>query len=254
MSKNTKPVIGVISCNRTVEGEEAYTVKRRYVDAVARYADAVPVIVPSLGEAEEAAALLERLDAILLTGSNSNIEPDRYGAASGRAPFDPRRDGTAAGLILAANRTNKPVFGVCRGLQEINVALGGTLRDQRDSDHERLQHHAPDGVDLEAIFSHSHGVKAKADTPLAGIVGTEPFTINSVHFQAIDRLGDGLVVNAEAEDGVIEAISSRPGASPILAVQWHPEWRPDSRAHDLAFWREVGRVARGGSTGSHSRA
>jgi len=246
MSQNAKPVIGVISCNRIVEGEEAYTVKRRYVDAVARYADAVPVIIPSLGEADAAAALLERLDAILLTGSNSNIEPERYGAASGRAPFDPRRDGTSAALILAAGRMGKPVFGVCRGLQEINVALGGTLRDQRDSDHEVMQHHAPDGVDLEAMFSHAHGARAKADTPLAGVVGTAPITINSVHYQAIDRLGDGLLVNAEADDGVIEAISSLPGAAPILAVQWHPEWRPDGRAHDLAFWREVGRVARSG--------
>lgn len=245
MPKTNKPLIGVISCNRIVEGEEAYTVKRRYVDAVARYADAVPVIVPSLGDANAAAALLDRLDAILLTGSNSNIEPKRYGAASGRAPFDPNRDGTATALILAATQTNKPVFGVCRGLQEINVALGGTLRDQRDNDSETLQHHAPDGVDVDTMFSHAHGVRAKADTPLAKVVGTAPFTINSVHFQAIDRLGDGLLVNAEAEDGVIEAISSRPGAAPILAVQWHPEWRPDGRTHDLAFWREVGRVARG---------
>lgn len=244
MSNLRKPVIGVISCNRTVEGENAYTVKTRYVDAVARYADAAPLICPSLDQVDNAAAIVERLDAILLTGSNSNIEPARYGAPSGRAPFDPARDAMSEALIKAAIAAGKPVFGVCRGLQEINVALGGTLMDQRDDPAAAISHHAPDGVSLEDMFGHGHVAEPVSGTPLARIVGDRPIAINSVHFQAVDRLGKGLVVNARAHDGVVEAISSVADASPILAVQWHPEWRPEARSHDLAFWREVGEIAR----------
>jgi putative glutamine amidotransferase len=244
MPSTSKPVIGVISCNRIVEGENAYTVKTRYVDAVARYADAVPLICPSLDRADDAAAVIGRLDAILLTGSNSNIEPGRYGADSGRAPFDPARDAMSEALIKAAIAAGKPVFGICRGLQEINVALGGTLVDQRDHPAGEISHHAPDDASLESMFGYGHAAKTVPGTPLAAIMGNEPIAINSVHFQTIDRLGQGLVVNARAPDGVVEAISSTSETSPILAVQWHPEWRPEGRPHDLAFWREVGEIAR----------
>lgn len=244
MPSTSKPVIGVISCNRTVEGENAYTVKTRYVDAVARYADAVPLICPSIDTEDNAAIVMERLDAILLTGSNSNIEPARYGAASGRAPFDPARDAMSSALIRASIAAGKPVFGICRGLQEINVALGGTLVDQRDDPAATLGHHAPDGVSLDVMFSHGHMAEPVSGTPLARIVGDKPIAVNSVHFQAIGRLGEGLVVNALAPDGVVEAVSAVDGTAPILAVQWHPEWRPEARAHDLAFWHAVGEIAR----------
>lgn len=244
MTSSAKPVIGVISCNRLVEGEDAYIVKTRYVDAVARYADAVPLICPSLADVADVAAIIERLDAVLLTGSNSNIEPARYGASTGRAPFDPSRDGMSTALIAAAVAAGKPVFGICRGLQEINVALGGTLVDQRDGPAPQVPHHAPDGVTLDAMFAHSHAVDLVAGTPLAAIVGAPSITINSVHFQTIGALGHGLEVNARAADGVVEAVSSSAGAAPILAVQWHPEWRPEGRSHDLAFWAEMGKIAR----------
>lgn len=244
MSTSHKPVIGVISCNRSVDDEPAYTVKSRYVDALWRYADAVPVICPSISHVDDAAALIDRLDAILLTGASSNIEPERYGSVTGRAPFDPSRDAMSAALITAAIASGKPVFGICRGLQEINVALGGTLKDQRDSASTAFQHHAPDGVSLEDMFIYGHVVAPVVGTVMDRIAGGKPMAVNSVHYQAIDALGRGLVVNATADDGVVEAVSSRPGEAPILAVQWHPEWRPDGRPHDLAFWREIGHIAR----------
>lgn len=244
MSSSRKPVIGIISCNRIVEGESAYTVKNRYVDAVARYADAVPLICPSLEDSSNAALVVERLDAILLTGSNSNIAPRRYGARDGRGPYDANRDGMSAALIAAATVVGKPVFGICRGLQEINVALGGTLQDHRDGGEHGFPHHAPDDAGLDDMFAFGHRVEAVPGSLLADIVGSEPIAVNSVHYQAIGTLAPGLIANAKASDGVIEAISSSPGASPILAVQWHPEWRPDDRPHDLAFWREIGRIAR----------
>ena len=150
----------------------------------------------------------------------------------------------AAALIAAAMAAGKPVFGICRGLQEINVALGGTLVDQRDGTNQELAHHAPDGVDLDLMFAHGHSVDVVPGTPLAAIAGEGSLAVNSVHFQTIGALGKGLVVNARAGDGVVEAVSSTGTAAPILAVQWHPEWRPEGRAHDLAFWRNMGDVAR----------
>ncbi|HEY8595928.1 MAG TPA: gamma-glutamyl-gamma-aminobutyrate hydrolase family protein [Devosiaceae bacterium] len=238
-----KPLIGVIACNREVEGEPAQTVKARYVEGVAQFADAIPVILPSLGRPEDAPDIVARLDAILLTGSASNIEPHHYGATAGRTPHDAPRDETAMALVRAAIAANVPVFGICRGLQEINVALGGTLDDQRDREAGDLSHHAIDGVPLDEMFSHYHPVDIAPGSRLSQVTGARSVQVNSVHYQSIARLGVGLEAEARAPDGVIEAVSSTRGGG-VFAVQWHPEWRPRERAHDLAFWRHVGQTAR----------
>jgi putative glutamine amidotransferase len=235
---SAKPVIGVISCNREIEGEAGQTVKNRYLDGVSRYADAIPMIIPTNAEPSDSAAIVARLDGLLLTGSSSNIEPERYGVEQpGRLPSDARRDAMSGALIKAAIAAGKPVFGICRGFQEINVALGGTLVDQRDTDNVAYLHHAPDGLGLEAMFNHFHAVDVLPGTPLQSFTGSTGLTVNSVHFQTIGRLGEGLRINAVGNDGVIESISTTDTPAPVFAVQWHPEWHPDNRPHDLAFWR-----------------
>lgn len=232
-----KPVIGVISCNRDIEGEPGQTVKNRYLEGVIQYAGAIPLIIPTLGDLDDSTSIIGCLDGLLLTGSSSNIEPARYGAsAQGRLPTDARRDATSAALIKAAIAAGKPVFGICRGFQEINVALGGTLVDQRDTYAVADLHHAPDGVDLKAMFEHFHAVDVMPGTPLHTVTGRPELTVNSVHFQTIGLLGKGLIANAVGRDGVIESISMTGTAAPVFAVQWHPEWHPDDRPHDLAFW------------------
>lgn len=240
---NDRPVIGVIACNREVEGEPAQTVKLRYVAGVRDHAGAVPVLVPSLGHPEDAEAVVARLDAVLLTGSTSNVEPHRYRAETGHPPHDAPRDETALALVRAGIAANVPVIGICRGLQEINVALGGTLVDQRDAGLTEFAHHAPGDADLEGMFAHFHPAKIEAGSHLAEITGQRELWVNSVHFQTIARLGEGLKVEARAPDGVIEAVSSADGEG-VFAVQWHPEWRPRERPHDIAFWRHVGDLAR----------
>jgi len=235
---SAKPVIGVISCNREIEGEAGQTVKNRYLEGVTRYADAIAVIIPTNAEPSDSAAIVARLDGLLLTGSSSNIEPERYGVGEpGRLPSDARRDAMSAALIKAAIDAGKPVFGICRGFQEINVALGGTLVDQRDVDNVDYLHHAPDGVGLEAMFNYFHDVDVVPGTPLQSLAGSAGLTVNSVHFQTIGQLGQGLRVNAVGRDGVIESISTTDTTAPVFAVQWHPEWHPENRPHDLAFWR-----------------
>lgn len=238
-----RPVIGVIGCNKMLEGEPAQTVKGRYVDAVSRYADAIPLIIPSLDRPEDAPAIIDRVDALLLTGAISNIEPHHFGDGDGREPKDPFRDTTALALIAAAREADAPIIGICRGLQEINVALGGTLSDQRDDDTGSVTHHAPDDASWEDMFAQTHEIDVAPGSLLSQIVGASHLDVNSVHYQYVATLGDGLRVEATAHDGVVEAISSRDGHA-IFAVQWHPEWRPDTRPHDLAFWRHVGNLAR----------
>lgn len=243
------PIVGVIACARQVEGEPAQAVKHRYLEALIDHAGAVPTIVPNNQPPENAAAIAARLDALLLTGSNSNIAPARYGSpVAGVPPVDEGRDAFAIALIAACIAAAKPVIGICRGLQEINVALGGTLKDMRDDDMRddaAGAHHAPAGVSLDAMFGHIHQVTVEPQSPLAAITGAGELTVNSVHYQSIDRLGTGLAAAARSEDGGIEAIYATATAAAVLAVQWHPEWRPTERQHDLAFWAFVGKVARG---------
>jgi len=238
-----RPVIAVSSCNKLIEEEAATVAKNRYLDTLGRFADAVPVVVPPLGKPEDAAEIVSRVDAILLTGSVSNVEPHHYGStASNRGPHDPTRDITTISLIRAARHFGVPIIGVCRGLQEINVAFGGTLSDGREA--QDWAHHAGEDQPLEQMFEHLHKVTFAPASVLARITGQSEAEVISVHFQHIERLGEGLRIEATAEDGVIEAISSREAEPQVIAVQWHPEWRPEQRPHDLRFWRLVGDMAR----------
>lgn len=239
-----RPVIGVIACERQVEGEPAQAVKHRYLEAVERFAEAAPVIIPTNQSEAGARDIVQRLDAVLLTGSGSNIEPLRYGAAfPAQPPLDRGRDLFGHALIHAAIAAGKPVFGICRGLQEINVALGGTLRDLRAEDAAR-HHHAADTAGLEETFAYGHVISVTDGSALQRLAGSETLAVNSVHYQAVDRLAAGLAVDAQGPDGVIEAISATHASAPVFAVQWHPEWRPEARPHDLAFWQYLGEAAR----------
>jgi putative glutamine amidotransferase len=237
-----RPVIGVIACNRIVGVESAQAVMTRYVAALMRYADAAALIVPALPDLMSAAEVAPRLDAVLLTGSPSNVAPARYGDADpGEGPFDPGRDAMALALAEAMMGRDRPVLGVCRGFQELNVALGGTLR--RDLGDGALPHHAPEGTGFDAMFDHRHAVALAPGGTLARLYGERPLTVNSVHYQGIGTLAPGLTVEAAAPDGVIEAFSSSSGR--VLAVQWHPEWRTEENPDAQALFAEFGRMARG---------
>ena len=154
-----KPVIGIIGCYREFEGEPTHVVKARYVTGVREFAQAVPVVLPGFAAPSDARDVLTRLDGVLLTGSVANVGPENYGGPiNSRGPFDLHRDETTFALIEASRQLGVPLYGICRGLQEINVALGGTLRDQRDEARQEVAHHAPDGVSLDAMFAQSHDV------------------------------------------------------------------------------------------------
>ena len=139
----------------------------------------------------------------------------------------------------------RPVFGICRGFQELNVAFGGSLRRDVSMNPDLLKHHAPDEVGFNEMFDHVHDVALTPGGVLAAALGEDRIRVNSVHYQGVSRLGDGLSVEARADDGVVEAFSARVNAAPVLAVQWHPEWRTGENPQSQVFFNVFGRALRG---------
>ena len=217
----------------------------RYIRSAMVHADLAALIVPSLPDLMSAAEVAPRLDGILLTGSPSNVDPARYRDEGGDGPFDPGRDEIALTLVQRMIDAGRPVFGICRGFQEINVALGGTLRRDTSASAELLRHHAPDGAGFDALFDHLHPVHLSEGGMLAKALGKTELSVNSVHYQGVGQLAPGLSVEALAPDGLIEAYSARPNGAPLVAVQWHPEWDADRNIDSAAFFRLLGRAMRG---------
>ncbi|ESQ81736.1 gamma-glutamyl-gamma-aminobutyrate hydrolase family protein [Asticcacaulis benevestitus] len=238
----TTPVLGIMSCNRTVGPEQAYAVMQRYVDAALKYSGCAALMIPASSIGFRPDVLASHLDALLLTGSPSNIEGKRYGATPGEGPFDAERDEVALGMVQAMVSAGKPIFGICRGFQEINVALGGSLRRDVGGDaagEAGLRHHAPNESSFEGMFAHEHDVNLVPFGVLKQLYTSGNVQVNSVHYQGIDRLADGLRAEAVAPDGLIEAYSGNIEGADILAVQWHPEWDVDARPQSQAFFRMI---------------
>ena len=240
-----RPVLGIICCNREVGVEPAQAVMERYVRAAMTYADVAALLIPSLPDLMNAREVAARLDGVLLTGTPSNIEAARYGSEGGDGPFDPGRDELALGMIEAMIERTKPVFGICRGFQEINVALGGTLRRDTSTNPEMLPHHAADGIAFDAMFDHFHHVALHEGGLLEAAYHRPALEVNSVHYQGVDTLAPGLQVEAQAEDGLIEAYSATLSGAQVLAVQWHPEWQTEKNPDSQTYFRLLGKALRG---------
>ncbi|MGH6916572.1 MAG: gamma-glutamyl-gamma-aminobutyrate hydrolase family protein [Geminicoccaceae bacterium] len=236
------PLIGVPACLMVDEGFGFHRVGDKYVMAVLDGAGGLPLLIPALGPRLDHAALLERLDGLLVTGSRSNVEPHHYGGPPAHAdsPGDPARDATVLPLIRAALAAAVPLLAICRGIQELNVALGGTLHQEVHALAGRLDHRSDKSVAPQERYRDAHPVTLTPGGRLQALLdGAGEISVNSLHGQAIDRLAPGLVVEATAADGTIEAVSVAGAPAFALAVQWHPEWRvldnPVSRRLFAAF-------------------
>jgi putative glutamine amidotransferase len=241
-----RPVLGIIACNREIDGQQAQAVMTRYVLSSLTYADAAGLLVPAMPDTMHAKEVAPRLDGLLLTGTPSNLDPKRYGELVDDAPgpFDPARDKMTAHLIEAMLELGKPVFGICRGFQELNVAFGGTLRRDMGNHPELIPHHSPEERDIPTMFEHVHPVKLAEGGILARAYDQDTLDVISVHFQGADKLGAGLKVEATAPDGVVEAVSAEVNGAPVLAVQWHPEWKIHENPQSQTFFKLLGRVLR----------
>ena len=221
-----RPLVGLLGDHRVVDDHPAHLVLESYVAAVRDGADALPVLIPSLDPPLAAQDVLARIDGLFFSGSPSNVAPHHYGGPPARDPSleDHRRDSTALALLRAAIEAGTPVFAVCRGAQELNVALGGTLHQHVHEVAGRLDHREREDAPLDVQYGPAHDVTV-LEGGLLEKLGLRRFTVNSLHGQGIDRLAPGLRAEAVAPDGQIEAVSLPGAAGFLLGVQWHPEWR-----------------------------
>lgn len=236
-----RPLIGIPADRRMVGAQPFHMVGEKYARAVIEAANAAPLLIPALAEELGFEELVERLDGVLFTGSPSNVEPHLYqGPPSAPGTLhDPARDATTLPLIRKAVQAGVPVFGICRGFQEMNVAFGGSLHQRLHEVPGHLDHRDDGSQPLEVQYGPAHDVTLEPGGVLRSLSAGDRIRVNSLHTQGIDRLGDELAVEARAPDGVIEAFRVRAAQHFALAVQWHPEWQvmanPFSRALFAAF-------------------
>ncbi len=244
MSK--RPLIGVTACRQIIEPHYFHVVGEKYIDAIVDGAEGVPLQLPALAERTAVAELLGGLDGLLVTGSPSNIEPGHYGGEPSKpgTSHDPARDRTTLKLIPAAVAAGLPVFAICRGFQEMNVAYGGSLHQELRDHPDRDDHHADERLPIEEQYGPLHSVRFAAGGLLEELTGRSEATVNSVHYQGIDRLGEGLGIEAVAGDGLVEAFRVEDAPAFALAVQWHPEWRVLENPVSLAIFRAFGAACR----------
>ncbi|MEO0821157.1 MAG: gamma-glutamyl-gamma-aminobutyrate hydrolase family protein [Pseudomonadota bacterium] len=223
-----RPLIGITANTGLVsEIYEAQICGSRTVRAVVEAVEGLPVILPGMPDAAETGELVALLDGLVLTGGRPNVHPEEYGEVDdGRhGPFDRGRDRVMLPLIRAMVAAGKPVFGICRGIQEMNVAFGGTLHPEVRDEPGRMNHRMPPGEkDPEVIFKRRHLVHFRPEGPFAALLGTERAVTNSLHGQAVWRPGARVSVEGWAEDGTVEAIAIRDARRFALGVQWHAEY------------------------------
>ena len=248
----TRPLVGVPACQKHIDGAPFHTAGNKYLTALTDAADVHPVVIPALGMTmrQDPASLLARLDGLLITGSPSNVEPHHYAGPPARDPdkADPARDATTLPLIRAAVAADVPLFAICRGIQELNVALGGTLHQHVHELPGVADHRMPQSDDRDIRYGPRHPVRLTAGGRLADLahqVGADPehLTVNSLHSQAIDRPADGLTVEAVSHDDVIEAVSV-PGNRFTIGVQWHPEYKVLDDPYATALFAAFGAACR----------
>lgn len=234
-------IVLIPACSNFVGRHPSHTVQRKYADAVFYGSQCTPLFFPAMGGELNVDVLLDNVHGVFLSGSPSNVDATLYGEDISHPdlPQDPLRDGVTIPLVKAAVRRGIPILGVCRGFQEINVAFGGTLHQAVHELHDFSDHREQKGDELDDQYGPAHPLKLVEGGLLHEIIGKRDTDVNSLHGQGINRLGDGLIAEAFAPDGLIEAfhIAAHPNFG--LAVQWHPEWRmrelPDSMAIFKAF-------------------
>lgn len=262
-------LIGVTCCLDWLAGDRIHHTRDRYMQAIVANRVGVPVLLPAIGQRLDAEIYLQHISGLLLTGSPSMVEPARYGcqaawnpsacgggvldqpcppmpipASAGEStphndsamPLDRARDDTTLPLVRAAVAAGVPVLAICRGIQELNVALGGTLHQNIHALQGALTHQGNMRDPDEVRFAPVHSVTLTPDGMLSQLLQTTDMMVNSQHAQGVDALADGLVVEAIAPDGVIEAVSHQDRSRFVLGLQWHPEW---GAGNDCAVGRAI---------------
>jgi len=245
------PLVGISACAKTFHTFPVHSVHARFSEAVVEVVEAAPLLVPPVGAHIDMADLVSRFDGVITTGSPSNVQPHLYGqeADPENTWFDPGRDATALPMLREAALQGVPVLAVCRGIQELNVAFGGTLH--------QFVHKAPGRQDHRSVKTRPvgeraalrHAVSLAEGGLLRRIAGKSIEMVNSLHAEGVDRVADGFMVEALSPDGVVEAIA-RPAGAFCLGVQWHPEALYRDNAFARAIFAAFGQAVRAHAQGA----
>lgn len=245
-----KAVVAIPADTREMDGYLWYASPEQYASAALQAADVVPIIVPAFGaQTDDPAVLdtvLDRVDGVLISGARSNVDPQLYGepAIDRHGPYDPARDATSLPIIRLAIERAIPLLAICRGIQELNVALGGTLTKEIHEQEGVLDHRRPVHDDPDVRFAIRHRVDIESGTKLQEIVGSETAEVNSLHRQAIGRIAPDLAIEARSEDGIVEAVSVINARAFAVGVQWHPEYWASSDPTSKRLFEAFGEAAR----------
>lgn len=232
-----KPLVGVVCDVQHIAPHDFHAAGDKYLRALSQSADVIPVLIPALLDDQDIQQWIARLDGIFLTGAYSMIDPANYKEEKTDKDYsyDSQRDTTAFSVIHSAIASDMPLLGVCRGLQDINVALGGSLHQVVQEQPGLNDHREDKTATLDMQYAPSHSVVLTSGGQLHDIYSSEQIQVNSLHSQGINRVGSGLVVEAQAEDGLVEAIRVE-SMTFGLAVQWHPEWKvTENKTQKLLF-------------------
>jgi putative glutamine amidotransferase len=249
----SKPVVGVIGSRFLInERRPAQRVGEQNLRAVSEVADALPIIFAGAPDITDVSSLLDCVDGVLLTGGRANVHPSHFGVEPhvSYEPYDQDRDAVALEITKACVAKGVPIFGICRGIQEMGVAFGSTLHPEIRDLPGRMNHRAPrleNGdfhPDPKVVFKDRHEVRLISGGVFAQIFGCETIRVNSLHGQAITKPGERIVVEGLAEDGTIEALRIADAAGFALGVQWHAEHDPQTNPINRSLFRAFGKAVR----------
>jgi putative glutamine amidotransferase len=218
----------------------------KYVRAVSDVAQCLPVMIPAIAEAMDLSALLDHFDGILMTGAISNVHPPHYGSTptADHEPYDHHRDQLTLKLIRAVLDRGMPLFCICRGFQELNVVMGGTLETEVQRGEGRLDHRSRKVEDMDVKYGPVHPIAITPGGVLEGMLGKSETLVNSLHRQAIAKVAPGLNVEARAPDGIIEAVSVKGAKAFAFGAQWHPEYKAANNPDSVKLFKAFGDAVR----------
>ena len=231
------PLVAVSACLKQINTARVHSANTRYIEALAEISGCLPIILPAVGERMDPSAALDHISGLVLTGSPSNVHPEEYDDVLSAPDInvDPARDATTLPTIRAAVARGIPVFAVCRGIQELNVALGGSLHQFVHLLPGKRDHRSDRSRPPEERAGLAHSVTLTEGGLLQKVLGASEVMVNSLHGQAVNRPAPGLKIEAMSPDGVVEGVSAPDAPGWVLGVQWHPEalFRVDAPSRKL---------------------
>ncbi len=246
-----RPLVGLPADTTEKDGFIYHSLGDKYVRALTDVADVEAVMIPNTIDPDNLDGLLHHFDGVLMTGALSNVHPPHYGeeATLDHEPYDHHRDAITLKLIRRVIDRGIPLLCICRGFQELNVAMGGTLETELQRSEGRLDHRAPKAGSIDERYGPRHSITVAKGGLLEHMLGKSETNVNTIHRQGIKKLGSGLNVEATAPDGIIEAVSVKGAKAFAFGTQWHPEFKAASNPDSVKVFTAFGNAAR-----AHRRA